>query len=535
VTRTADADVGPTAEPEPAPPPATPASQVRSRLVRPMPQDGTWGWLGPLFVGAVAAVLRLVDLGRPGKFIFDETYYAKDAYSLLRFGDARAFVDGADDKIAGGDLEVFTDQPSFVVHPTIGKWLIALGIRLVGMEPVGWRLATAVAGILTVVIVARAGRRLFRSTLLGTTAGLLLAVDGMSITLSRTAILDGILAMFIVAAFACLLVDRDRARAKYADWADSGSDRSPLFAWRPWRLAAGVLLGLACGTKWSGLYALAVFGVLSICWEFSARRAAEQSAPLRNTLLRDGPVAFVTMVGSAAIVYVASWTGWIAGDDGWSRQWAALRPATGIANVVPDWARSLWHYHWEMWNFHSGLSTPHDYASDAWGWLVLTRPVSFDYTGLERGQQGCDVDKCSQAVLALGTPLLWWGACLALAACLWMWLARRDWRAGAILAGVLATWAPWFLFVGRTTFAFYAVAIAPFLVLAVAYVIGLILGPADAEPSRRMWGAAIAGAYVLSVVAVAAWFYPIHVDATIPFDDWLRRMWFRGQGSWNWI
>jgi dolichyl-phosphate-mannose-protein mannosyltransferase len=533
VTRTTDAAVE--AASGPAPLPAALTSAARSRLVRPMPQDGVWGWLGPLFAGTVAAVLRLVELGRPDKLIFDETYYAKDAYSLLRFGDARSFVEGADDKVIEGDLDIFTDQPSFVVHPTIGKWLIALGIRLVGMEPTGWRLATAVAGIVTVVIVARAGRRLFRSTLLGTTAGLLLAVDGMSITLSRTAILDGILAMFVVAAFACLLVDRDRARAMYADWADSGADRSPLFAWRPWRLAAGVLLGLACGTKWSGLYALAVFGVMTLCWEFGARRAAGQRSPLRSTVVGDGPIAFITIVGSAIVVYLASWTGWIAGDDGWSRQWAAVNPATGIGAVVPDWARSLWHYHWEMWHFHSGLATPHSYASDAWGWLLLTRPVSFDYTSLEHGQQGCEVDKCSQAVLALGTPLLWWGACFALAGCLWMWLTRRDWRAGAILAGVLATWAPWLLFVGRTTFAFYAVAIAPFLVLAVAYVLGLILGSADASPNRRMWGAAIAGAYVLAVVVIAAWFYPIHVDATIAFDDWLRRMWFRGPGTWNWI
>ena len=247
-------------------------------------------------------------------------------------------------------------------------------------------------------------------------------------------------------------------------------------------------------------------------------------------------IALVTMVGSAVVVYLASWTGWIAGDNGWSRQWAVLKPATGLlGSVMPDWARSLWHYHWEMWHFHSGLTTSHDYASDAWGWLLLARPVSFDYTGLERGQQGCEVDKCSQAVLALGTPLLWWGACLALAVCGWMWLARRDWRAGAILAGFLATWAPWFLFPGRTMFAFYAAAIAPFVVLAVAYVLGLVLGPADASPARRTIGAAIAGAYVLAVLVVAAWFYPIHVDATIPFDAWLQRMWVRGPGTWNWI
>ena len=547
MTRTSDAPVDVADEskqqrPDPG------VAAVRARLVRPMPPDRWWGWLGPLFAGAVAAVLRLVDLGRPDKFVFDETYYAKDALSLLRFGDARAFIDGADDRVLEGDLDVFTDQPSFVVHPTIGKWLIAGGIRLLGMEPVGWRLATAVAGVVTVVVVARIGRRLFRSTLLGTTAGLLLAVDGMAITMSRTAILDGILAMFVIAAFGCVLADRDwiRRRYGYSLVAAEPGEPSPaagsppllpvrVVAWRPWRLAAGVLLGLACGTKWSGVFALAVFGILTVCWEYGARRAAGGRSPLSTTILRDAPVAFVTMVGSAFAVYLASWAGWIAGHDGWSRQWAASRPASGVAGMVPDWARSLWHYHAEMLGFHSGLDAPHDYASEAWGWLVLARPVSFDYASVEQGQAGCDVDRCSQAVLALGNPVLWWGGCVALLACLWMWGARRDWRAGAILAGIAATWLPWFLYLDRTTFSFYAIVIAPFVVLAVAYALGLILGPPGAPPGRRTVGAAVAGAYVLSVVVVAAWFYPIHVDAVIAYEDWLKRMWFRTPGAWYWI
>ncbi|MGH8823823.1 MAG: dolichyl-phosphate-mannose--protein mannosyltransferase [Jiangellaceae bacterium] len=548
MTRTSDArsDV---ADESPERTAVSAVAAARARLVRPMPQDGWWGWLGPLFAGAVAAVLRLVDLGRPHKFVFDETYYAKDALSLLRFGDARAFVDGADDKVLEGDLDIFTDEPSFVVHPTIGKWLIAGGIRLLGMEPAGWRLATALAGVVTVVVVARVGRRLFRSTLLGTVAGLLLAVDGMAITMSRTAILDGILAMFVIAAFGCLLADRDWIRRRYADHLALAEDGEPtagtssqpvltagVVAWRPWRLAAGVLLGLACGTKWSGVYALAVFGILTVCWEYGARRAAGGRSPLWQTITRDAPVAFVTIVGSAFVVYLTSWSGWIAGTSGWSRQWGADNPASGgLAGLVPDWVRSLWHYHDEMLGFHSGLDAPHDYASQAWGWLMLARPVSFDYGSLEQGQAGCDVDRCSQAVLALGNPVLWWGGCLALLVCLWMWGARRDWRAGAILAGVVATWLPWFLFLDRTTFSFYAVAIAPFVVLAVAYTLGLILGPPDAQPGRRTLGATVAGGYVLAVVVIAAWFYPIHVDAVIPYEDWLRRMWFRTPGSWYWI
>ena len=86
-----------------------------------------------------------------------------------------------------------------------------------GVTPFGWRFVTAVLGTLAVLMVARIGRRLTRSTLLGTIAGLLLALDGLSIVLSRTAILDGIVAFFVLAAFGALLVDRDRMRSRLAD------------------------------------------------------------------------------------------------------------------------------------------------------------------------------------------------------------------------------------------------------------------------------------------------------------------------------
>lgn len=505
---------------------------LRERLVRPMPADRLWGWIGTLFVGAVAAVLRLVDLGRPNRLVFDETYYAKDAFALLKFGDSRGFVEGADDMIIAGDLNIFTDEPSLVVHPPAGKWLIAGGIQLLGMEPAGWRLAVALAGVVTAMLVVRAGRRLFRSTLLGSLAGLLLAVDGLSIATSRIALLDGILAMFIVGAFACLLVDRDYARRKYAEWSADlaiGAERTdlgPLVAWRPWRIAAAVLLGLACATKWSGVYALAAFGLLTVVWEIGARKAAGAPSPWAGAFLKDGPVAFLTIVPVAIVTYVATWWGWIVGDNGQSRHWAEDNPSSGVGALLPDWVRSLWHNHAEILGSHQNITEDHPYESHASGWLLLLRPVLYDYESLERGEQGCEVNECSQAMLALGTPLLWWGGCVALLVCVWMWLVKRDWRAGAILSGMLATWVPWLFFTERTTFAFYAAAIAPFVVLAVAYALGLLIGPRDASSTRRMVGAALAGAYVLCTIALAAWFYPIHVDEVIPRDAWEARMWF---------
>jgi dolichyl-phosphate-mannose--protein O-mannosyl transferase len=109
----------------------------------------------------------------------------------------------------------------------------------------------------------------------------------------------------------------------------------------------------------------------------------------------------------------------------------------------------------------------------------------------------------------------------------YLWAARRDWRAGAVLAGVVAGYLPWFFFQERTIYSFYAVAFVPFLVLAVTMCLGLILGGPKASALRRQWGAAAVGAYLLLAVANFAWLLPVLSAETIPYADWARRMWWK--------
>ena len=43
-------------------------------------------------------------------------------------------------------VEITGDDPEFVVHPPVGKWLIALGIKLFGDNEFGWRFMGALLG-----------------------------------------------------------------------------------------------------------------------------------------------------------------------------------------------------------------------------------------------------------------------------------------------------------------------------------------------------------------------------------------------------
>ncbi|RRQ73946.1 phospholipid carrier-dependent glycosyltransferase [Streptomyces griseofuscus] len=545
-----------------APAKDTPEGDVRDRLVPPFPQPGPrlwralgappvladrinrWsGWVGPLLVTLVAGLLRFWNLGSPRAVIFDETYYAKDAWALVHRGFEVNWDKNANDLVlqTHGHLAIPADA-AYVVHPPVGKYVIGLGELMFGFNPFGWRFMTALLGTLSVLMICRIGRRMFRSTFLGCLAGTLLAVDGLHFVMSRTSLLDGVLMFFVVAAFGCLLIDRDRSRARLAAALPVGPDGlvrpnaqvadSVRLGWRPWRWAAGLMLGLAIGTKWNGLYILVAFCVMAVLWDVGARRVAGARYPRLAVLKHDLGITFLATVPVSVAVYLVSWLGWILsptnGTGGYFRNWAITDGRGGAWSFLPDWLRSLWHYEHEVYEFHLHLDSPHTYQSNPWSWLVLGRPVSYFYESPSPGTDGCPADagqKCAREVLALGTPLLWWAACFAIVYILWRWAFRRDWRAGAIACAIAAGYLPWFLYQERTIFFFYAVVFVPFLCLAVAMMIGAILGPPGSSDTRRVVGATSAGVLVLLIAWNFIYFWPLFTGTAIPIDSWRARMW----------
>jgi dolichyl-phosphate-mannose-protein mannosyltransferase len=514
--------------------------------------DRLVGWVATLVITALAGFLRLWRLGTPNEFLFDETYYAKDAWSLLQHGFTTGYVEDANEKIVNGQVTgIFTDSPSMIVHPEAGKWLIALGEATFGMDSFGWRFASVVVGTLMVLVMVRLVRRLTGSTVLGCTAGLLLCFDGLHFVMSRLALLDIFLAFFVLCAVSCLVADRDWGRLRMARLVPPGSrikagDWGPVrgLRFRPWRLAAGVFFGLALATKWNAVFPLAAFGLLVWAWDSGARRSFGVRRPVLRSAVVDAVPAFFYLVVVALVVYLLTWTGWLLhaheyesalSNTQYGPYWGSYmeKDAHGFFPELWQSLRSLWNYHQDVYTFHTkGLTdATHVYQSHPGGWLLLNRPVGVDAKlDIAPGAQGCDApadSTCLRQVILLGTPVLWWGGVVALGYAVFAWVAKRDWRFGVAVVGVLATWLPWLRYDDRPIFSYYAVAIIPFTVIAITLLLGKLVGGTRASYQRRLWGVAAAGTFVVLVLVNFAWFWPIYTDELITTPEWLERIWFR--------
>ncbi|KQY60263.1 hypothetical protein ASD11_12430 [Aeromicrobium sp. Root495] len=490
-------------------------------------RDLRWDWIGPVAVAVVALLLRLKDLGRPNALVFDETYYAKDAYSLLQHGYVQDFTEKANTRITQGRLtDLMTGEPSWIVHPDGGKWVIALGEQVFGMNSFGWRVSAAVVGALTVLVLARLVLRLTGSAWVGCLAGFLLCFDGLHFVMSRTALLDVFLTFWLVCAVACLVADRDWIRARLDDG---------YRFFRPWQVGAGACFGLAMGTKWSALWVLAVFGLAAVAWEVYARRDLRAFLPVAVP-------AFFTIVGVGLVVYLLTWTGWLLHADVYAQQfgrgygeekpWGSYvqDPTGGPFGGIVDAFRSLWHFHVMTYHFHTGdylAGKTHPYASDPLGWLVQGRPVAFDaQNDIPAATCGTRADSsCLREITAIGTLSVWWTGALATVLAVGAWIRTRDGRWAVPVLGVAATWLPWFQYDDRPIFSFYAVATIPFMIVATCLVVDVVRRHVHTPRGRYGLGLGV-GLLVVSTVALFLYFYPVYTDQLISYDDWRSRMWF---------
>lgn len=496
----------------------------------------------------LAAALRLWNLGNPHELVFDETFYVKDAWTLFNNGYESTWPDKADTLFVAGHTEIFSSTPSFVVHPPLGKWLIALGMALFGADSsFGWRVSTALVGVLAVAVLMLVARKLFGSLPLAVVAGFLFAIDGHAIVMSRVALLDNWVMFFALLGFTAVLFDRDWHAKSLADWLErrrsTGADPSwgPTLWWRPWLLTAGLAFGLASSVKWSGLYFLAAFGLYIVVVDALARRRAGVPFWASAALLKQAPANLLLMVPIAAATFLASWTGWFVTRGGFYREWADSAGAawTGALAWVPHSLQSFWHYQVAAYTYHVGVHTPHPYQANPLTWLFMIRPTSMYYRGTTAGENGCGFDDCSEAITSVGNPLIWWAATAAILYLVYRLARYRQWQVGLILMGVVAGYLPWLMYLDRTVFQFYTIAFEPYLLLGLTLVIGLILGvpgipgrprPPDLptpeyDPVRRLSGVRVVVIFLIAAFLVSAFFYPLWTGMQTPFAFWQLHIW----------
>ncbi len=438
-------------------------------------------------VTGLALALRLIRVTTPRGLFFDEPYYASEACSLAG---------------ATGTPCIPNAIPE---HPPLGKLLISLGIRAFGFNPLGWRIAAVVTGTLTVTLLYVLTRKLLGSALGATVASGLLAIDFLHFVQSRLAMLDVFVVFFGVAAFLFAVMDRDALLAGRSALRTASVAARVLG--RPWRLAAGAAAGAAAASKWSGWLFLAGLLVLTIAWESSTRRGTgrhenDRREAFGRMLREEAPSMLVGLAIVPLLVYVASFIGSIHG------------PFLAVPWSRGSWVREFMGRQRFSLLYHLRLGRSHPYTSPGWSWLLLKRPIAYQFKILPSGRY--------QEVLALGSPLVWWAGILALAAVAAGWLRKRDPAGpeGLILAGFAWSYLPW-LAAGSTrstSFLFYLLPAVPFLSIALAYTATLM--------ARSLAGKAAFALFSSAAVLLFAFYYPVLAAVPLSPSSWDRRILF---------
>lgn len=492
-------------------------------------------WGAPGFVVLVAILTRFVGLGHPDSIVFDETFYVKDAWSQWNLGYAANWPDGADEAFASGDVDSFETSPSFVVHPQLGKWITGFFMAVLGPEHAwAWRTGVAIAGVLGVVLIMLVAHRLFRSTLLAVIAGGLMAIDGNAIVMSRVALLDNYVMLFALLAFYLLLLDRDWTEVRLVAWmrrredAGRSTDWGPALWWRPWLLGAGVALGLTSSVKWNGLYFLAVWAVYSVVSDALMRRRHGIAFWTTGTVFKQAPVTFLLTVPIALAVYLTTWISWFVTPGAYDRQWAESpdNQWTGFWSWVPTSLQSFLRYEKSVYDYNVGEHRPHRYQANPLTWLFLVRPTSMYYESFTAGQSGCSASSCGESITGIANPLIWWAGTAAFLFLIVRFVMKREWNVGAILAGMVAGYVPWLMYTQRTVFQFYTIAFEPYLLLALVFVLGLLLGSRRDPRPRRRSGLITVGVFLAVCAALSVFYWPLWTGQMLPYDVLRLHWWF---------
>ncbi len=127
-----------------------------------------------------------------------------------------------------------------------------------------------------------------------------------------------------------------------------------------------------------------------------------------------------------------------------------------------------------MYDYHNNLRASHAASSPWWAWPLDLKPVWF--------YQGGFAGATSGAVYDAGNLVIWWLGIPAMAFCAWQAWKRRSLALALIVIGFAWQWLPW-VRIDRATFQYHYYTSLPFVILALAYLLGELWNGA----SMRTW------------------------------------------------
>lgn len=451
--------------------------------------------LSLIFLAALSAVLRWINIGFPPERIFDEVYSPKFAWQILH------------------------REPFFDVHPLLAQLPQTVGLLLFGDTPLGWRFSAWLWGTLFIVGLGAFAAALTGRRRVGVLIALLATLDIAFFVYGRTGLPDMFLLMTFAWTFACFFLSCRAATPRRA---------------LGWALLAGVFLGNLCATKWIGLGGLALLWFWIVLAHAGRgqrlvgstvqipptpdTRAPTPALPLPRISRWMFPVAFLLV---PMVVYLL-WMVPLVGipeklpalvGDGLFTSPCVFRGSTAGVRPSTTWLGRVRHWHCTVWNYHADLTATHPYGSRWWTWPLLKNPVLFY---LDSSTQP------PRRISATGNQLIWWVSFGVLVGTPWYLLLSRLRlampRAAAsvdhrvlwwLITGALLFWLPW-AFITRVSFHYHYFSSFTLTLILLAIWLDWLLE----RPRVRL----LAIGYIMLTAGSFVVFYPI---ATATWAPWL--------------
>ncbi len=470
----------------------------------------TWGMIG-IFVFSL--LIRFWGLGRFNSLVFDEVYYAKFANNYL------------------------THTQFYNAHPPLSQYIIAVGIWLGDLLPIGHNTTNTLTGSLRSTFSYRWFNAIFGSFIPIVVGGIayhltkrhsymviaagLMALDGLFLVDSRYALNNVFLVLFGILGQLWLLMGLNTT-----SW------RRALLG-----LAAGIFFGLSIACKWNGFFFLLgiwlLLGVILIQQIFTRRPTTEitdfppdyePSVLVKLSRLRAWEILIYLLI-VPAVVYFISW----------------------LPHLQQNPTPNLWQMQYEILHYHEKIGNGkavHPYCANWYTWPLMLRPLAYYYQVVKTGNSN-SLDQIYD-VHAMGNPFLWWlafGVIVMMTGQLFTKIiAGMQWdltdHSVALSIFFLANYGanlfPW-VRVTRCVYIYHYMGSLVFAVLALAWLIDRWLH--SASPNQR--GKGITAVFL--IIFAFVWWLPVYLGLPLSPPDLGMRMWFNTNTwkaiseIWNWI